>query len=210
MDKRVIKTKKVIRQALFQLLENKALSQITVTELCQVAKINRRTFYIHYERIKDVMDEYQDQLYLSIITALNQHSQSFSSLMKAFDHNLNEHASELRLMTLNDQSHTIIPQFKLMLVNAFFDGLNAKPTFKNKIIIGYLVTGVLEAYNTYFKAPTPENYHQLRKTNSEVMSALVKLLNNCDIQVIITIPPIYLNELEKESLSTKIFMYFKS
>lgn len=178
MDKRVEKTKKIIRQALFQLLETNELTKITVTELCKKAKISRRTFYIHYESTEAVMDEYQDELYLSIVNALNQTPHSISALMVTFDHNLKKHADELRLITLNDQTHTIIPKFKAMLVYAFFDGLNVKPTFKNKIIVGYLVTGVLEAYDIYFRKPTKQNYLVLKDTNSKIMNFLVRLLKN--------------------------------
>ena len=112
MDKRVEKTKKEIRKALFQLLETKGLNSITVTELCRIADINRRTFYIHYGSVEDVMDEYQDELYLIITKALAQTPKNVTSLMKAFDNNLKLHSKELQLMTLNDRSNTVIPKFK--------------------------------------------------------------------------------------------------
>lgn len=40
-----------LKQALLLLLELKDSSQISVMELCQIAKINRSTFYNHYEDI---------------------------------------------------------------------------------------------------------------------------------------------------------------
>lgn len=178
MDKRVEKTKKKIRKALFKLLERKSLTSITVTELCDEARVNRRTFYIHYENVEAVMDEYQDELYYSVVKALEQVPQSIPSLIKTFDQNLNKYSNELRLMTLNDRSHTLIPKFKTMLVDSFSDGLSVKLTFKNRVVIGYLVTGVLEAYNIWFTEPTAENYRCLQKTNSEVMNTLTEFLAN--------------------------------
>ena len=47
-DNRVRITKMMIRNALLQLLKEKTLQTITVRELCQVADINRGTFYTHY------------------------------------------------------------------------------------------------------------------------------------------------------------------
>ncbi|WP_278557464.1 TetR/AcrR family transcriptional regulator [Limosilactobacillus vaginalis] len=177
MDKRVEKTKNEIRKALFQLLETKGLNSITVTELCRIANINRRTFYIHYGNVEDVMDEYQDELYLIITKALAQTPQNVTSLMKAFDNNLKLHSKELQLMTLNDRSNTVIPKFKAMLIDSFFDGLRVNDNFKNRLIIGYLVTGVLEAYDTYFQTPTKRNYQTLMKINSNVMNRLLMLLD---------------------------------
>ena len=44
-DRRVVKTKRAIRNALVQLLSEKELDQITVKELADRADINRKTFY---------------------------------------------------------------------------------------------------------------------------------------------------------------------
>ena len=59
-DLRVVKTKKTIHNALLHLLKEKSLSQITITELCQLAEISRGTFYFHYEEIGDILDEIFD------------------------------------------------------------------------------------------------------------------------------------------------------
>ena len=61
-DRRPAKTKKAIRLALFQLLDKKDLKKITITELTKQANISRKTFYIHYEKIGDVLDEFEQEL----------------------------------------------------------------------------------------------------------------------------------------------------
>ena len=48
-DRRTKYTKSVIRQALFDLLKEKPLNKITVTDICKMADINRSTFYSYYE-----------------------------------------------------------------------------------------------------------------------------------------------------------------
>jgi AcrR family transcriptional regulator len=47
-DKRVTKTKALLKQTLVQLLDEKPFEQITVKELCQRAYVSRITFYTHY------------------------------------------------------------------------------------------------------------------------------------------------------------------
>lgn len=47
-DRRVIYTKKVIRDSFLQLLSEKPVEKISVTEICKNADINRGTFYAHY------------------------------------------------------------------------------------------------------------------------------------------------------------------
>lgn len=53
MDKRVLKTKTAVFNAIFDLSTEKSLDKITVVELCEKAKINKSTFYLHYKGIDD-------------------------------------------------------------------------------------------------------------------------------------------------------------
>lgn len=61
-DKRVIRTKKAIKEALFRLMEEKDISSISISELTQKANINRRTFYTHYRSITDILEEIEGDL----------------------------------------------------------------------------------------------------------------------------------------------------
>lgn len=44
-------------EALLELLSKKDLAYITVKEICEKAKVNRSTFYLHYETIDDLLVE---------------------------------------------------------------------------------------------------------------------------------------------------------
>jgi len=44
-------------RALLALLDRKDFEYITVSEVCAEAKVNRSTFYLHYENTKDLLDE---------------------------------------------------------------------------------------------------------------------------------------------------------
>ena len=50
-----LKTKQSLAQALKQEMKHKQLSKITITELCDVCQINRKTFYYHFEDIYDLL-----------------------------------------------------------------------------------------------------------------------------------------------------------
>lgn len=45
------KTKHTLAQALKNEMEHKKLSKITITDLCEICQINRKTFYYHFEDI---------------------------------------------------------------------------------------------------------------------------------------------------------------
>lgn len=44
-------------RAFLELLEKKDFAYITVKEICQVAGVNRSTFYLHYETVADLLAE---------------------------------------------------------------------------------------------------------------------------------------------------------
>ncbi len=44
-------------EALISLLEKKEFEYITIKEICEVAGVNRSTFYLHYENISDLLNE---------------------------------------------------------------------------------------------------------------------------------------------------------
>ncbi len=60
MDRRVKYTKNTIEDTFLSLLEQKDLSNITVTEICQIADINRATFYRYYDDIYDLLKKIQE------------------------------------------------------------------------------------------------------------------------------------------------------
>ncbi len=62
-DRRVLRTKKILREKLFELLEEKSLENISVKELAQAADINRSTFYFYYNDINDMLLQIQDEIY---------------------------------------------------------------------------------------------------------------------------------------------------
>jgi AcrR family transcriptional regulator len=59
MDRRVARTKKNIYYAFFQLVQTKAIDEITVSELARTADIDRKTFYLHYQTVQDVFVEFK-------------------------------------------------------------------------------------------------------------------------------------------------------
>ncbi len=62
-DRRVKRTKKALREALFSLLEKKPINEISVTELTHLADDNRATFYFYYTDLLDMLQQIQNETY---------------------------------------------------------------------------------------------------------------------------------------------------
>ncbi len=71
-DRRVVYTKMFLRESLLELMKEKPISKITATELCRHAKINRNTFYSHYDSPEALLVSIEDNLYREIKQSLEE------------------------------------------------------------------------------------------------------------------------------------------
>lgn len=71
MDLRIIKTKKAIINAFLSLRAKRPLEKITVKELCEMAMINKSTFYSHYADIYQLSDSLENEVVLSVIQSMS-------------------------------------------------------------------------------------------------------------------------------------------
>ncbi len=56
-DRRVKLTKKILKEALIEIMHTKAINDISIKKICEVADINRSTFYHHYQSPQELYDE---------------------------------------------------------------------------------------------------------------------------------------------------------
>ena len=71
MDLRVEKTERGIKNAFIELRSKKPLEKITIKELCELACINKSTFYSHYRDIYDLSDSMEEEVVRSITNSIS-------------------------------------------------------------------------------------------------------------------------------------------
>lgn len=57
VDRRIVRTKKALRAALLELIEEKGYEAVSVEEITQRANLGRATFYLHYKDKEDLLLE---------------------------------------------------------------------------------------------------------------------------------------------------------
>lgn len=62
VDRRVLKTKRAIKTAFARLLGEKELNDITISDIADLADINRKTFYNYYAGVYEVVDEIENEM----------------------------------------------------------------------------------------------------------------------------------------------------
>ena len=145
-DRRVKRTKKALRDALFTLLEQKSINEITVTELTTLADVNRATFYFYYTDLIDMLQQIQADAYDAFKNTINQSNSSISTIEGFTEYSerllsfCKEHETLFKFIVKNDinnQLYKLVQQ--LMLTNIpnskdIFDENNLKAIKKLDVL----------------------------------------------------------------------------
>ena len=147
-DRRVKRTKKALRDALFELLENKSINEITVTELTTLADINRATFYFYYTDLIDMLQQIQNEAYEDFRHVIEEASPSVTTIEGFTDYAetlfnfCKEHETLCRFIINNDVNNQLYSYIRtLMLTNI----PNTKEIFDENNPARYLSNFVLTA-----------------------------------------------------------------
>lgn len=70
LDARLRYTRMVIKNSFVELLKKKPINKITVKEICEMAEINRATFYKHYLDVYDLLDKIEEQFLVELEKSL--------------------------------------------------------------------------------------------------------------------------------------------
>ncbi len=85
-DLRIIKTNKILFDALLTLMKEKNFEKIKISDICEVALINRSTFYAHYEDKYDLLIALIEELKNTFLNELKENE--YNSISKEYFMNL--------------------------------------------------------------------------------------------------------------------------
>ena len=161
-DRRVRKTKKLIKDTLIELLEQNPINKISVTELTQKADISRKTFYLHYNSIYDAKNDLDNDIIdiLNSIIASLPDTIEESNIMEFFTQiNLKaqNHKKLLEYFIHNSKQPPLYTKIKEALKNAIMHHLenSNKGNIHNEYIVEFVVSGIL---NSYIECSTGKDY----------------------------------------------------
>lgn len=109
-DLRIAVTKRMVKEALMELLKEKPLSKIKVSELCEKSGINRATFYRHYETLQDALHEVETE-FMQQMPHLSTPPKSLKEAqqhMEAVCAYLYEHSDMVKLLFLDKTSPDLV------------------------------------------------------------------------------------------------------
>lgn len=155
IDRRILKTKTSIKNALLDLAQDKKLEDITVSELTAYAKVNRSTFYLHYDSVMSVLEDVENEIATKIAANLdnfdiNDVFGSTYKILARLSSSLDGIPSLKKCIVFSENSNSIIIKLKQILAKKTMDAvLTEFPNLSEndvKYPLTFASAGIIESY----------------------------------------------------------------
>ena len=177
-----LRSKKLITDALVELLDEKTLDKITVTDIVKKADINRGTFYAHYDNVSDVVTN----IFESAFSIIRASIQGIHDDM-AFDTGIM--LQELQIVMENDFQFyqkifssdinmKVYEQISHVLISYVYDHEAEISNVSHADFVFYTSFysgGIIKLYRDWFIGELPMTFDEL----TERASVLLNDLRNC-------------------------------
>lgn len=119
-------SQKKIEKVFLNLIQTKEINQITVSKICELAKVNKTTFYANYLDIYDLVDKVKESMILEFANIFKeQRGHTKDNYLKMFEHVKENQIFYKTYFKLNfDKDYKII----------YFDKKLAEKMYNNKFI----------------------------------------------------------------------------
>ncbi|MEM8863438.1 MAG: TetR/AcrR family transcriptional regulator [Chloroflexota bacterium] len=75
LDRRVVRTRKMLAAALLDLMQEKNFEEITITDIAERADMNRATFYLHYGTKEELLYKSLEERFDQLVTSIEEQMQ---------------------------------------------------------------------------------------------------------------------------------------
>ena len=126
IDLRVIKTREAIEGALVRLLRNKPFERVTVQDILDTARVNRKTFYKHYAdkyALADLLIERQRDLFAAALEerfAVDERGKTFPAALREFYRKMHDNRDALlALLDVHTERYTLRDELEAVLKSTY-------------------------------------------------------------------------------------------
>ena len=186
IDKRIIKTKNAIFEAFKQLVQEKDMSDITISELTQKANITRSTFYMYYDTVSDVRTDIENTIIarieriMSETDILNSIKNPYPLLSMLADEILKQDTNN-RYILSSSTSGQLLDKINDRIVDAYMHWFSSHEVLtsdlgKTKYIVAFAAAGMTECFKIWFNHKSSLTLEELCKNISDAMSKGISLM----------------------------------
>lgn len=147
MNRRVRITRKLIQEALLELLETQPLEKITVTDVCAAADVNRSTFYAHYTDVGQLLLEIENDV-LDHLPRIPEPSDSqpdirLSAILEGFFEYVCHNKRLFRILIVRLDNDGFSNRLVQAAILAYSDTSADQLTLPERYVYTYCVSGII-------------------------------------------------------------------
>lgn len=165
-NRRILYTKNIIKESLIDLLETKEIHQVTVTDICKKADINRGTFYSHYKDAFDLLQSMEDELFNQVIVYLTEipvEDYTDILLIKVFEL-IAENKELCKVLFCKQNDSKILDRILYVANKANLDKIINTPGFTDaylNYLLKYAIGGIIAVVQTWLENDLVESPREL-------------------------------------------------
>lgn len=187
IDKRVVRTKGAIRSAFNELIHDKDISAITISELVERAGITRSTFYMYYSTVADVRDEIEDEIIAHIDKIMGESDWlkcmvNPYPLLDAITKEITTYDEFNRYILAESSAGTLFDKLNKRVVAAFMqfvaDNKVDIDAARAKYIAAFVTAGITECFKLWFNHRSTLTLEELCCRISEMVTKGLLLLKD--------------------------------
>lgn len=176
--KSAIRSKRLIRQAFVELLQEKDLEKITVTDIITRADLNRGTFYAHYQDVRAVIEQIENELITKLIEFLGEfrHKNFFENplpLLLKVSRYIEEDLEFHRILINSKGAIPFLEKLKGIFVEYMKTDSDIPETVKNSpdftVGINFFAGGVINLYQVWFRGETNYSLNEIALVVSKII-----------------------------------------
>ena len=136
-DRRAKRTALQIKETMLSFMENTAIHQISVSDICKTCQINRATFYDHYRDVFDLVQDMENDMLLAIqelMETVSPEGTAPEDVSRLFFGFLADHKRKMHLLLTSERSR----EFSIRLDSVIM------PFFEKKIRQNYEIPQGME------------------------------------------------------------------
>lgn len=155
-----IRSRRMIREAYAQLLEEKDLSKITVTDIVKRADLNRATFYAHYPDVRGVTEEIENEIIEKMMDVLEEfrYTNFFrdpAPLLLKVSRNLEEDTDFYRTLVRVNGSEIFMEKLKKVFTDHMINDSDIPDDMRHSKMVSlrvcYFAGGIVNLYKQWFR-----------------------------------------------------------
>ena len=169
-NQRVKLSKRLLRESLIRLLEQHHIYEITVSQLCTAAQINRSTFYKYYNNVREIYEEIENEALSAcaecVATVDSQDDETVIKRVEELLLHIKENADLFRLLLENSKdrafSYKLVEDTVGAVTKMYKPVLGSKKKYAQYLSL-FVVSGALSVMKKWLDTGMKESPRELAK-----------------------------------------------